>query len=111
MEKEHVRFGLRPEVIDKLQRVFHRYPRVEQVLIYGSRAMGNYQPGSDIDLTLKGKYLKWNDLQSIELEIDELLLPYKVDLSLYNQIDNKALIEHIDRYGRDLELKNSPVRP
>jgi predicted nucleotidyltransferase len=71
------------------------------VLIHGSRAMGACRPGSDIDLTLKGRQLQWNDLQSIELEIDKLLLPYKVDLSLYEQIDNKELIDHIDRWCAD----------
>jgi len=95
------RYGLKPEVIDNLLQVFQRYPKVEKVLIYGSRAMGNFRPGSDIDLTLKGKQLQWNDLQSIELEIDELLLPYKIDLSLYDQIDNQELIDHIDRWGAE----------
>ena len=99
MREVENRFGLQPDVITKLLQVFEKYPRVEKVLIYGSRAKGNYRPGSDIDLTLKGKQLKWNDLLSIELEIDELLLPYKVDLSLYNEIDNKDLIDHIDRCG------------
>lgn len=102
MGEDETRFGLQPEVIDKLLQVFQRYPKVERVLIYGSRAMGNYRPGSDIDLTLKGKHLQWNDLQSIELEIDELLLPYKIDLSLYTQIDNKNLIDHIDRWSKEL---------
>jgi predicted nucleotidyltransferase len=99
MEDVDTRFGLKPEVIEKLLLVFQRYPKVEKILIYGSRAMGNYRPGSDIDLTIKGKQLQWNDLQSIELEIDELLLPYKIDLSLYHQIDNKELIDHIERWG------------
>ena len=67
----------------------------------GDKYLDTYRPGSDIDLTLKGKQLQWNDLQSIEVEIDELLLPYKVDLSLYDQIDNKELIDHIDRWGSE----------
>ena len=99
MGEVETRFGLMPDVIDKLHQVFQRYPKVEEVLIYGSRAMGNYRPGSDIDLTLKGSQLQWNDLQSIESEIDELLLPYKVDLSLYDHIDNEELIDHIDRWA------------
>ena len=102
MEEVEARFGLQSDVITKLLRVFESHPGVEKVLIYGSRAMGNYRPGSDIDLTLKGKQLEWNDLLSIELAIDELLLPYKVDLSLYDEIDNKDLIDHIDRWGVEL---------
>jgi predicted nucleotidyltransferase len=99
MEEVETRFGLKLEVIEKLLKVFQRYPRVEKVLIYGSQAKGKFRPGSDIDLTLKGKQLQWNDLQSVELEIDEFLLPYKLDLSLYDQIDNQELIDHVDRRG------------
>jgi predicted nucleotidyltransferase len=105
MGKGEPRFGLEAEVIEKLIRVFRQYPRVEQVLIYGSRAMGKYRPGSDIDLTLKGTQLGWHDLQAIEQAIDDLLLPYKVDLSLYAQIDNQGLLAHIDRWG--VEFKPS----
>ena len=47
MEEVETRYGLKPEGIDKLQQVFQRHPEVEKVLIYGSRAMGNFQPGSD----------------------------------------------------------------
>jgi uncharacterized protein len=39
------------------------------------------------------------ELLKIENEIDDLLLPYKVDLSLFHQIDNPSLIEHIQRVG------------
>ena len=96
------RFGLPPNTIEKLMRVFHANPKVGQVLIYGSRAKGNYRKGSDIDLTILGKELEWADLQKIEREIDELMLPYKVDLSIYEQIDNKELKEHIARWGTAL---------
>ncbi len=70
------------------------------MVIYGSRAMGNFREGSDIDLVIKGEGLKMSDLLKIENEIDELLLPYKVDLSLYSQIENDELIEHIQRVGK-----------
>jgi predicted nucleotidyltransferase len=49
-------------------------------VLYGSRAKGNYRPGSDIDLTLLGESLNLTELQKIELELDDLMLPYKIDL-------------------------------
>jgi len=99
--KSESRFGLQPETIEKLIQVLSRNERVEQVVIYGSRAKGTYRNGSDIDLTMKGKYLEWKDLQEIEQAIDDLSLPYKIDLSIYEQIDNKELREHIDRCGKE----------
>jgi len=38
-------------------------------------------------------------------ELDELFLPWKIDLSLYHQIDNPALLEHIQQVGVLFYLK------
>ena len=49
-----MRFGLTDETITKINTVFVKYSEIEEVVLYGSRAKGNYREGSDIDLTLKG---------------------------------------------------------
>ncbi|MDN4165180.1 nucleotidyltransferase domain-containing protein [Cytophagales bacterium LB-30] len=85
--------------------VFEKYPQIECAILYGSRAKGNYRPNSDIDLTLKGEHLDLSLLIKIENELDDLLLPYKMDLSIHHQIKNQELIEHIDRVGRILYNK------
>jgi predicted nucleotidyltransferase len=73
---------------------------VEEAVLYGSRAMGNYRKGSDIDLTLKGRNLSISDLFKLENEIDDLMLPYKFDFSIFSHIKNQDLIEHIARNGK-----------
>lgn len=95
-------FGLDEKTINSLKSIFSEYPEIEKVIIYGSRAKGNYKPGSDIDITLVAPKLGLSDLYKIENEIDDLLLPYKVDLSLFHLIDNPALVEHIERVGRGM---------
>ena len=92
-------YGLKPEVIANINRVLAAHPGVEQALLYGSRAKGNYRLGSDIDLCLVGDTLTLTQLLKIENEIDDLLLPYKIDLSLFHTLDNPELIEHIQRVG------------
>jgi uncharacterized protein len=92
-------FGLKETTIEKIKGVLARYPEIEKAVLYGSRAKGNYRNGSDIDLTLMGDGLTHNQLLRIEMEIDDLLLPYKMDLSLYRQIENSDLLEHIARVG------------
>jgi uncharacterized protein len=92
--------GLKPHIIKAINEVFAHHPEVGLVVLYGSRAMGNYKTGSDVDLTLKGENLNLTLLQKIENDLDELYLPYKIDLSIYNQISNSDLREHIDRVGR-----------
>jgi len=97
-------YGLKKETIEKINAVFKRYAKVENVLIYGSRAMGNYKRGSDIDLTIKGRDLDMETLNRISSELDELLLPYTIDLSLFRQIDNNNLIDHIQRVGKPFQV-------
>lgn len=62
--------------------------------------MGTYLPSSDIDLSLIGDHISLSQLYLIEHEIDDLMMPYKVDLSVFNVIENTSLAEHIERVGR-----------
>jgi predicted nucleotidyltransferase len=91
--------GLTAETQSKLMGVFKDYPSVQKVILYGSRAKGNFKPGSDIDITLIAPDSDLTDLFKIENQIDDLLLPYKLDISLFHQIDNASLIAHIKRVG------------
>ena len=93
--------GLSSETLTKIQQVFARYPDIDRVSLYGSRAKGNYRRGSDIDLSILGDTLSDTQLLKIENELDDLLLPYKIDLSLFQHIENADLIEHIPRVGID----------
>lgn len=91
--------GLSEATITKIISVFVAYPQLSKVVLYGSRAKGNYRTGSDIDLTLFGEALSYTQLGDIAGQIDDLLLPYTFDISLFKQIDNADLIEHINRVG------------
>ncbi len=91
-------FGLSQVDYDKIKRVLHQQENIDKVIIYGSRAKGTYKAGSDIDLTILGN-CSWQELNQLESKLDDIMLPYKFDLSLYNHIDNKQLLEHISRVG------------
>ncbi len=94
-----MKYGLKPEVIERINSVFAIHPEVEQAVLYGSRAKGTHRAGSDIDLCLKGEKLTLPLLLKIGNELDDLLLPYKIDLSIFHTLDNRELIEHIQRAG------------
>ena len=98
--KTNSTFGLPDEAIRKTKEVFLKFPEIEKVIIYGSRAKGNSKPGSDIDFTLVGNNINTDMLLEISRQIDDLLLPYTVDLSIFHHIKNNDLIEHIDRVGQ-----------
>lgn len=83
-----------------LQETFPKYPQIEQVILFGSRAKGNYKNGSDIDIAIKGKDCSRKiafDLSGFVNE--ELLIPYHVDVVDYESLTHKELKEHIDRVG------------
>lgn len=101
-------FGLPAATLDKLNSVFARHRRIDAVLIYGSRAKGNHRPGSDIDLTIKGGEIPFVEFMQIENQIDDLMLPYTVDLSQYRQLDNPELVAHIDRVGVAIYVRTAP---
>jgi uncharacterized protein len=102
-----MRFGLPDGTIDKICQIFAAHPEVEKVVVYGSRAKGNYKPGSDIDLTLHGDALTHGILMALMTELDDLLLPYMIDLSIFADLHHPALEEHIERVGQVFYVRDA----
>ena len=94
-----MRFGLPESAIARICAVFAAHPEIEKAVLYGSRAKGNFKPGSDIDLTLYGAGLTDSLLLDLLVELDDLLLPWMIDLSLFASLNHPALQEHIERVG------------
>ncbi len=92
-------FGVQDKDVDAINGVFSKYNAIEKVLIYGSRAKGNYKNGSDIDLALIETDLSFTEFLEIINKLDDLMLPYKIDISQKRKIANPYLIEHINRIG------------
>ena len=100
-------YGLKDTELAKLNEVFAANGRIERVVLYGSRAKGNYKPFSDVDITLEGDELTDTDLSRLSLAIDDLLLPYQFDISIFHTLKNEALIDHIRRMGITIYEKKS----
>ena len=95
-----MRFGLSDTVINELRDVFRHHANIEKVLIFGSRSKGNYRAGSDIDLAVVGKGIDYNQLLTIQCEIDDLDMLYSIDLLDYQKEKGTPLGDHIDRVGQ-----------
>jgi predicted nucleotidyltransferase len=100
-------FGLKDIEINALREVLASVPEVEEAIIYGSRAKGTNRISSDIDITLKGKELTYLQLALLDAKIDDLYLPYFVDLSLFSMLRNQDLIASIEREGQLLYTSNN----
>lgn len=92
-------YGFKDVELQTLEEMFSSNARIEQVLLYGSRAKGNYKPFSDVDITLVGSDLSRDDVNKLYAAIDVSSLPYEFDISLYSSIRNEALLDHIHRRG------------
>ncbi|MDR2010098.1 MAG: nucleotidyltransferase domain-containing protein [Bacteroidales bacterium] len=91
--------GLSNSDMAKIISIFAEFPALEKVWLYGSRAKGNFQPYSDIDITLQGNALNIEIQHQIEWALDDLFLPYTFDVSILSAISNQNLLAHINRVG------------
>ena len=93
-------FGLADMEFQAVCNALASVPEIEEAIIYGSRARGTNRMASDIDLTLKGDGLTYLQLALLDERIDDLYLPYFVDLSLYSMLKNPDLLDSIHREGK-----------
>ncbi len=91
--------GLKDKYRQTLIDILAANPRVERVVLFGSRAMGTHSPESDIDLALYGDNLTFDDLSKLKARFEETTIPQQVDLVLAHDIDNKKLMVHIQKHG------------
>lgn len=89
-------------VVEAIVATLSADPRVWRVVLFGSRARGQAREGSDIDLCLEGKGLDLDAQLALAERLDELDLPWKIDLLVMDGIQDPALRERIVREGRVL---------
>lgn len=96
------KLGLKDKELDQILNLLKQIKKIQKVTVYGSRAKGNFRPGSDIDLVITASNMDISELLKIENDLDDLMLPYKIDLSLFHHIEDKEILEHIKKVGIDL---------
>ncbi|RLD28234.1 MAG: nucleotidyltransferase domain-containing protein [Bacteroidetes bacterium] len=96
---DNKKYGLIDSDLNNVISILLKNQKIDEIILFGSRAKGNFKEGSDIDIALKGATLKLIDIIDVTIEIDSLLLPYKFDLIIFDRINEKALIDHINRIG------------
>ena len=94
-----MKFGLTDIELESIVNAFRQFEEIEEVLLFGSRAMNTFKTTSDIDLAIKGSKLTLKTITSLNAHLEELPVPYMFDVVDYNKVDNHKFIKHIDRYG------------
>ena len=92
--------GLSQQDLKKIVAVICAEPKVKELILFGSRAKGTYRVGSDIDLAINTKSeLGFSALAQIKASLEELMLPYEIDLLVLEKVSNDDLVKHIARVG------------
>ena len=100
------KFGLKEGVIDSIVNIIKQYKEIEKASIFGSRARGDYKPTSDIDIVLYGDLLTNTINTKVFFEIEELYIPFKIDLINFNTLSEKnKLKQNIEKEGVDIYVQ------
>jgi predicted nucleotidyltransferase len=92
-------FGINDKSLQLIKETLNTYPEIEEALIFGSRALGNYKKGSDVDIALKGSF-KEDIILKVSTTLNQSLpLPYFFDILHYDTLSSKELKAHIDTFG------------
>jgi len=105
-------YGLRKRDLENIYAVLSKWSQVEKAIIFGSRALGNYKKGSDIDLAITGKKVEESICKKVSEQLnEEYPIPFFVEVINYNTIKNQALKEHIQKYGIIIYQKSTERKP
>jgi predicted nucleotidyltransferase len=103
-------FGITQKTFELFLKTFESFPQIKEVIVFGSRAIGNFRTGSDIDIVLKGEKISVDLVLEVNAILNERLpIPYFVDVFLFTQITSPELIDHISRVGKIIYDRNSLI--
>lgn len=92
--------GLRDEDLNNIITIMQQFSEIEKAAIFGSRAKGNYKPGSDVDIAIWGNDISFSTLSRLHAILEEESpMPYFFDIVDYSHLNHKELKSHIDRAG------------
>lgn len=93
---------MQEQTLEIILAVIRRHPTVRKVVLFGSRARGDAQRGSDIDLAIAAPDMDFDEYLRLRRELAELNIPYMVDLLKLEYISDQALQENIHNEGQIL---------
>jgi len=104
-------FGLYERDVDMIVNALKENKEIEQAFIFGSRALGNYKKGSDVDLVVTGENVTDKTIANLNELLNETYpLPYFFDILQYEKIQNEHLKKHIDKHGVDVYVRGMGSR-
>jgi len=101
MKYELNNYGLRQKDMDFFQSTFAEFPEIEKVILYGSRARGDYRLGSDVDLAILLNSHSLSTILQLSAKLNsESPLLVKYDVLSLNTLTNEKLKNEIESEGK-----------
>lgn len=98
-----MKFGIPDQSLQLIKNTIAQFPQIKQASIFGSRSLGNYRHGSDIDISIVGEEIDYHIVSKLSRVLnEELPLPYYFDIIDYSHLTHKDLKKHINDYGQNL---------
>ncbi len=95
--------GLNEKDISIIINELKMFPEIETALLFGSRAKGIYQKGSDIDIALTGTAVTCQTCTELHFQLnEESPLPWYFDVVQLESVVNEDLKSHILRVGIEI---------
>ncbi len=95
-----MKYGLKERDVKYIIESIKTFSEIKEVVLFGSRAKGNFKKGSDVDMAIKGENITHSIVTSLSYLLnEEKPLPYYFDVVHYEKIKKSELTEHIDRVG------------
>jgi len=104
-----MKFGLPDEFLSVVGLFGNSNPKIEQIILYGSRATGQYRNGSDVDLALVGSHLTIDDIIQFERQLESLDLLNRFEILIFDRISSSELKEQILTLGIELYSRKDHV--
>jgi len=99
-------YGLLEKDMDYILKALKQFDEIDRAILYGSRAMGNYKKGSDVDIAIQGeKVTERTIFELVDLLNEVYPLPYFFDIVHFEKLTNQSLIEHIKSHGKVLYVR------
>ncbi|MGB3226258.1 MAG: nucleotidyltransferase domain-containing protein [Desulforhopalus sp.] len=96
-----MKYGLSQQDIEEICKAFNLFPEIDEAVLFGSRAKGNYKSGSDVDIAIKGENIQHSCVSRLsDILNEESRLPYYFDIVHFEQITEPELVLHIERVGK-----------
>ena len=102
-----IKVDLPTKYLEAIREEAKKISEIEQILLFGSRAMNTARKGSDVDLAIVLAQINHATKLNLYDRLNyETHIPFFIDVVDYNTIENQALLDHINQNGITIYQKN-----